>query len=427
LATNTYYVILFDFLVNLPFEISNHLGDGSSLENFLHSLLCIFGIGSANMTTDDTARYRLLAHEEAGRASKEVWGSEDIVVRPRGSSVLLRKPAINFLLSIFLFLLFGTIFIVKLGFCSSPKTPPSRPLNILISSTDAGIGELDYWVHNVLSRLGRPVNIQVMGHNRLEIMDDSIVVGMYDLPRWTELKLKSGFSNVGLFRIGDEKGEDSTYMHYAYTLRPYWFDRFNRSETHGPVVWVPNGYSAGVGPRLPETLLPFNERSQLCYFEGSGRDNGSPSSRENMRQALLAWDPTQKTCTTSWTSGFMQGLPPLDYSAHLGRSKYALCPAGDSPETIRFYEALENNAIPIVVHEPWMVGAFRNTTELPFVVLKSWNEVGPRLEELAAEDPAIGRARQLASRKWWEALQERVVTEAAREVNTSFANKYATR
>jgi hypothetical protein len=33
-------------------------------------------------------------------------------------------------------------------------------------------------------------------------------------------------------------------------------------------------------------------------------------------------------------------------------------------------QALENNAIPVVVEEPWLAGAFGNGTRFPFVVLE---------------------------------------------------------
>ena len=136
---------------------------------------------------------------------------------------------------------------------------------------------------------------------------------------------------------GDEKGGDGSYEPFAYVLRPYWFQKIYTTQTNDtPVLWIPNGYSHGVGPRLSSTLLPYSQRPQLCYFEGSVRDNGQPSSREKMRLALSEWDPKHETCDVHWTSGFMQGRNPLVYSATLGRTKYALCPAGDNAETIRY-------------------------------------------------------------------------------------------
>lgn len=42
-----------------------------------------------------------------------------------------------------------------------------------------------------------------------------------------------------------------------------------------------------------------------------------------------------------------------DYDRTLARSRFALCPAGSSPQTVRFYEALSAGAIPIVIAEGW--------------------------------------------------------------------------
>ena len=135
---------------------------------------------------------------------------------------------------------------------------------------------------------------------------------------------------------GDEYGKDVGYKPYSYVFRPYWFDStFRKQNNDTPVLWIPNGYSAGVGPRLSSSLLSYAQRPQLCYFQGSPRDNGQASSREKMRQALLKWDPMHKRCNVQWTQGFMAGHTPLIYSAELGRAKYALCPAGNNAETIR--------------------------------------------------------------------------------------------
>ena len=139
---------------------------------------------------------------------------------------------------------------------------------------------------------------------------------------------------------GDEYGNDTSadYRHFSYVFRPYWFDHIYHAgdANHDtPVLWIPNGYSAGVGPRPPSTLLTFSQRPDLCYFEGSPRDNGRESSRTRMFHALAKWDPNGQRCRVRWTDGFMEGQSPLAYGASLGRAKYALCPAGNSPETIR--------------------------------------------------------------------------------------------
>ena len=91
------------------------------------------------------------------------------------------------------------------------KAPPvhpstsslSRPLTALLSTTDASISEVDYWIHGIVSRLARPVDIQVVELENLQIVDDSIILCFQGLDVWTDAIVKSGFRNIGLLRIGE--------------------------------------------------------------------------------------------------------------------------------------------------------------------------------------------------------------------------------
>jgi len=38
-------------------------------------------------------------------------------------------------------------------------------------------------------------------------------------------------------------------------------------------------------------------------------------------------------------------------------------------DTFTYAEALENNAIPIIVREPWLAGVFGQNARFPFIVL----------------------------------------------------------
>ena len=82
----------------------------------------------------------------------------------------------------------------------SPST--HHPLTVLISTADAGVGEVDYWVHSILSHLGRSIDVQVVQSGNLVLKDDSIIIAFNDLHHWKDLVQKSSFRNVGLLRIG---------------------------------------------------------------------------------------------------------------------------------------------------------------------------------------------------------------------------------
>jgi hypothetical protein len=98
-----------------------------------------------------------------------------------------------------LFLGFGR----KVQYLSHVPTYRGLPLNVLISTADAGTGEVDYWIHRFLSRLGRSIDVQVVDTRNLRIVDDSIILSINDLTKWTDLTMRSGFKNVGLLRIGE--------------------------------------------------------------------------------------------------------------------------------------------------------------------------------------------------------------------------------
>jgi len=74
----------------------------------------------------------------------------------------------------------------------------SRPLTVLVSTGDAGVGEVDYWIHRILTHLERPVDVQVVDGKNLRVVDDSIIIGKWDLTEWKRLIETNGFRNVGL-------------------------------------------------------------------------------------------------------------------------------------------------------------------------------------------------------------------------------------
>ena len=84
-----------------------------------------------------------------------------------------------------------------------PSTSLSRPLTALLSTADADISEVDYWVHRIVSHLERPVDIQVVELENLQIVDDSIILCFRGLDVWTNAISRSGFRNIGLLRIGE--------------------------------------------------------------------------------------------------------------------------------------------------------------------------------------------------------------------------------
>ena len=92
--------------------------------------------------------------------------------------------------------------IFRHSFFRTTHATSNHPLTVLLSDADVNIGELDYWINGILSHLGRPIDVQVMPSRQLRLLDDSIILAFNDLQKWTELKARSPFQNVGLLRIG---------------------------------------------------------------------------------------------------------------------------------------------------------------------------------------------------------------------------------
>jgi hypothetical protein len=103
------------------------------------------------------------------------------------------------------------------------------------------------------------------------------------------------------------------------------------------------------------------------------------------------------------TEGFTQGLPQVEYVDRMLRTKLAPAPSGpESPDTFRFYEALEAHAIPVAdLRCPSYAGYHNYWAELypwkPFPALYDWARLGGCAKEWLDEWPATGN-RVTA---WW--------------------------
>lgn len=223
---------------------------------------------------------------------------------------------------------------------------------------------------------------------------------------------------VVIIHIGDEFGRKdiSAYSECDLILRNYFFtDLFAKPDLQAKLLWIPNGFRTGVGPRAIDFLLRAPSRSHLASFMGWIHNPDSfKGERDSFASALRAvrktkgprFRPLQKwfdkrfrsnseRITFSKTAleskdiyllssgGFGGGNQVGLYSAILENSIFAPCPAGNSPETIRLYDALECGCIPISLsHEfitsPLALARFGNP---PFPLLSSWEELPDFLNE----------------------------------------------
>jgi hypothetical protein len=217
--------------------------------------------------------------------------------------------------------------------------------------------------------------------------------------------LKKHGNRVVLLHMGDEHGEHEradAYREVDLILRNYFFKAiFDDPTLTGKIIWVPNGYKNGVGPREAAGLRKASERRFLAAFLG-WIDN--TRSYKNERYLLKEIAPSCKEnlimhATQSFANGFNSGL----YSAIMEYSVFCACPAGNSPETIRLYDALEVGCLPISLHHEFLYSPHA-LGGVPFPVLDEWGQLPEFLEQFRlrfTQSPEELLLLQQASLSWW--------------------------
>ncbi|NQW01401.1 MAG: exostosin family protein [Rhodospirillales bacterium] len=277
--------------------------------------------------------------------------------------------------------------------------------------------------HVLLARVNRPQRwLAIEDGDPFPLMDDMLFVTFDDPVDYFGAVKDHGSNNVGLFQVGDEKGDSGcrAYAMADYVIRNYHFDHqlANKPER---VSWVPNGWASGVGPVRATDHLSFAERSLPAFFSGFvGQDQEQIEDRRKMLE-IIKENKVQALMAT--TPGFAQGLGRAAYAAHMGNSRFALVPHGRSPETIRLYDALELGAIPIAVDAPWMhasdgLGVFGKP---PFVLLNSWDQLPGHLAGYQGSVPPerLAAAEQLRQScvVWWQRIKDHYAARVAALIN----------
>jgi hypothetical protein len=102
-------------------------------------------------------------------------------------------------------------------------------------------------------------------------------------------------------------------------------------------------------------------------------------------------------------------LGPSAYAARLADAVFAPAPGGNSPESIRLYDALECGAVPVALRSRFMEadGALAGP---PFPLLDNWSELGDCVAQLtggAWPAPEAVDALQQRTMAWWSAFKRR--------------------
>ena len=296
----------------------------------------------------------------------------------------------------------------------------SRPLNLVWRRTILdGVSEAQFFSHTLLARLKRPLRwIAVEDQAALPEMDDLLICSFGDCGSYLRELRASGRRNLGVLHLGDELGQDniSFYTDADYVLRHYYRPGLLRRGRPGcEIAWVPNGWGRGVGPFAAKHHLPFEEREHEFFFAGyKGGEGMGLSDRQAMLEALTKLG---RPATIMLTEGFGQGLGAMAYAGYLGNSKFALAPAGNARETIRFYDALECGAIPVVTDGKWLHSkdGIAALGLPPVVILKDWGQLN-KVGEGAFNEVMRGDVVE-----WGTKLKDHLSARVCGIIETSFA------
>jgi hypothetical protein len=219
--------------------------------------------------------------------------------------------------------------------------------------------------------------------------------------------LKSAGNKVTLFHMGDELANKNIALYASCDLviRNYYFSHIVSKVSQSPkIIWAPNGFRTGVGPRAAINLKPAGRRQALAAFLGWINNAASyHGERESFAEAAsMCGENLFVMPSNGFAAGYNVGL----YSAILEDSIFAPCPAGNSPETIRLYDALETGTIPISLRHDFLMSedALASIGPVPFPIIDSWAQLPIYLEQMKGvldSDPVKIIQLQAECIDWW--------------------------
>lgn len=303
-----------------------------------------------------------------------------------------------------------------------------RPLSIIAMRTSLDqVLECAFIRDCLLGGLNRPWRfVPIEAGQLVPIMGDSLYLSLFDdMAPVIRAAIANGCKNVGAFHLGDEIGEcdHSWYPDVDYVIRNYWYPEAFRLPTGArcrKILWVPNGYRHGIGPRARHGLLPTSARATPLFF--AGFLSASPQAQADRQTMLdivnrnLAVLPT----VTVTTGGFGSGLGPGAYGGWMESARFALVPRGRAPETIRLFDALELGAIPVSLRHAFLE-APEALAGAPIVILDSWQDLVPWYAKISAKPLADLDVLQRDILDWWDLCEARFQQDVTQLIEQSFA------
>ena len=255
----------------------------------------------------------------------------------------------------------------------------------------------------------------------LYVNDSIIYLELFNINNQFINYAKSKNKKIVLYHMGDElcnKNKD-LYSKCDLVIRNYFFENVNSKSFHPNIIWAPNGYRTGVGPRARDFVKPAKSRTVLASFLGW---LNNPNQYNNERNTFLSVvSQVKDKVFVLETSGFASGYNVGLYSAIIEDSIFSPCPAGNSPETIRLYDSLELGAIPISLKHDFLnskdaLGAIGIP---PFPQLEDWEQLPNflnQMEVLTRNQPDKIQGLQTDCLNWWQAYKKHISSEIAARI-----------
>lgn len=286
----------------------------------------------------------------------------------------------------------------------------------ILGSPDSLNGALETWfIQNNLFN-GAPYSLVV----NPEIIENAPVIylELHQINLDMLSHIKSLGNKVILYHMGDERLDKdiSAYDQCDLIIRNYYSSNIiNSNYLAGKVMWAPNGFRTGVGPRASGDLKKALYRQSLASF--LGWINNADSFRNERANFVEPAKRCGENLYVLPSNGFAGGYNVGLYSAIMEDSIFAPCPAGNSPETIRLYDALELGCIPISLSHDFLLSkdALALIGPVPFPILNSWSELpeflGRAKSDVLSNPDAILELQEKCIH-WWEsyklAIQKRI-------------------
>lgn len=279
-------------------------------------------------------------------------------------------------------------------------------------------GILESWFIQNLVLQGVPFGMEW----DIEGLRDSVVIYLElgEIDMNTIRTLKAANNRVVLCQLGDEymkKFLPEAYHEADLIIRPYYFaEIFEDPQFSGKTIWVPNGYKSGVGPRQTHNLRKATKRRFISTFLGWLTNNGSFGDERAIFSKIA--EANQSDILLQPTEYFGKGFQVGMYSSVMEHAIFAPCPAGNSPETIRLYDALEVGCIPISLKHEFLRSEQAMGTP-PFPLLDSWEELPELLTHYRnsfATDQKSLLELQNACIEWWDLFKRNMSATIAKRL-----------